>query len=160
MDSWTADHTELARDLTDRLRIRLLDPLDLLVGLDQGIVERAEEAVHDWTRTLLGTDATAARLTAIRLVSVLYPGDAVFDPPPRWWNTVFGRVVLEVAGHPGAEAVGYPVAAEMLGITRQGVHDLVKRGKLDRDAEGRVPVESVRERLRARRTQRQTEGSK
>jgi DNA-binding GntR family transcriptional regulator len=36
----------------------------------------------------------------------------------------------------------------MLGITRQGVHDLVNRGKLQRDPGGGVLVSSIRDRLR------------
>jgi len=35
----------------------------------------------------------------------------------------------------------------MLGLTREGVHDLVVRGKLDRHPDGGVNVDSVRVRL-------------
>jgi hypothetical protein len=38
----------------------------------------------------------------------------------------------------------------MLGITRQGVHDLVTRGKLARHPDGGVKPESVRARLNQR----------
>jgi hypothetical protein len=43
------------------------------------------------------------------------------------------------------------VAGAMLGVTRQGVHDLVSRGKLDRHPDGGVTTDSVRAR-RNRRT--------
>jgi hypothetical protein len=35
----------------------------------------------------------------------------------------------------------------MLGVTRQAVHDLIQRGKLDRHPDGGVRVSSVRSRL-------------
>jgi hypothetical protein len=38
----------------------------------------------------------------------------------------------------------------MLGITRQGVHDLLNRGKLTRHADGGVTVASIRARLAIR----------
>jgi len=38
------------------------------------------------------------------------------------------------------------VAGAMLGVTRQGVHDLVTRGKLARHPDGGVTVDSVRAR--------------
>jgi hypothetical protein len=58
-----------------------------------------------------------------------------------------GQVVLCRAGHPSAQAVSYSVAGAMFGMTRQGVHDLVTRGKLARHPDGGVTVDSVRARL-------------
>lgn len=55
--------------------------------------------------------------------------------------------MLRRAGHPSAQAVSYSVAGAMLGVTRQGVHDLVTRGKLARHPDGGVTVDSVRARL-------------
>jgi hypothetical protein len=95
---------------------------------------------------LLGDDDQAAASTAIRLVAALYPGDTPFDPPPEWWRTPLGQVVLRRVGHPSAQAVSYSVAGAMLGVTRQGVHDLVTRGKLARHPDGGVTVDSVRAR--------------
>ncbi|MEU4513870.1 hypothetical protein AB0G05_30590 [Nonomuraea wenchangensis] len=45
------------------------------------------------------------------------------------------------------KAVSYAVAGAMLGITRQGVHGLVTRGKLDRHESGGVATDSVRRRI-------------
>lgn len=100
-----------------------------------------------WAAELLGDDDQVAARTAIRIVAALYPGDTPFDPPAEWWRTPLGQVVLRRAGHPSAEAVSYSVAGAMLGMTRQGVHDLVTRGKLARHPDGGVTVESVRARL-------------
>jgi hypothetical protein len=55
--------------------------------------------------------------------------------------------VLWRVGHPGADAVSYATAGAMLGITRQGVHDLVQRGKLLRHPDGGVVPASVRARF-------------
>jgi hypothetical protein len=99
---------------------------------------------------LLGEDDQAAAYTAIRLVSALYPSDAPFDPPVGWWGTPFGRAVARRAGHPAASSVPVSVAAAMLGITRQGVHDLVRRRKLDRDPDGAIITRSIQARLSSR----------
>jgi hypothetical protein len=103
----------------------------------------------------LGDDDQAAAHTAIRIVSALYPSDTPFDPPAQWWRTPLGQVVLCRAGHPSAQAVSYSAAGAMLGMTRQGVHDLVTRGKLARHPDGGVTVDSVRARLNRTTTDQQ-----
>ncbi len=55
-------------------------------------------------------------------------------------------------GHPAAESVSYATAGAMLGISRQGVHDLVRRGRLPRHPDGGVPSAAIRDRLRASRS--------
>ncbi|GGS82148.1 hypothetical protein ACFFV7_44880 [Nonomuraea spiralis] len=107
---------------------------------------RVVERAGAWALALLGEDEVLARHTAIRLVITLYPGDEGFDPPPGWWQTPLGQVMVRRVGHPAAESVSYAVAGAMLGITRQGVHDLVTRGKLDRHEIGGVTTASVRRR--------------
>ncbi|MFC4113095.1 hypothetical protein [Nonomuraea zeae] len=154
MDARTHTHTALAEDLKRIVGSRLIDPLDILFGAGEELRERLDRQAAEWAGTLLGEDDQAAAYTAIRLVSALYPGDGPFDPPPAWWGTPFGRAVFRRAGHPAASAVPFSVAAAVLGITRQGVHDLTVRGKLQRDPGGGVTVESVRARL-GTRTQRE-----
>ncbi|MGW1678342.1 hypothetical protein [Saccharopolyspora sp. NPDC002376] len=44
-------------------------------------------------------------------------------------------------------SVSFSTAGAILGITRQGVHDLVSRGKLDRHPDGGVRTTSIRARL-------------
>lgn len=79
-----------------------------------------------------------------RVISSLYPGDAPLAPPAGWWRTPLGQVAVRRIGHPSARAVPYSVAGAMLGITRQGVHGLVTRHKLERHPERGITVESVR----------------
>jgi hypothetical protein len=149
--AWTPEHEALAQDLTRIVEARVLGPVDILFGLDAALAGRAERAVRGWVEVLLGEDDGEAAATAIRLVATLYPEDGPFDPPHAWWGTPLGRAVLVRAGHPAATAVSYSVAAAMLGITRQGVHDLVRRGKLTlQDDGGGVTVDSVRERIKVR----------
>lgn len=129
-----------------------VDPLDILLGdhVPQAAAELREQARREavtWAAGLLGPDRPRAVHTGARLISVLYPGDAAFDPPPEWWRTPLGRAIARRLGHPSAERVPYAVAGAMLGITRQGVHDLVRRGKLRRHPDGGVTTGSVRERL-------------
>lgn len=141
---------ELTAHLVRLIDVRLVDPLDVLLdGHDSvrpiraAIVGRAGIWAH---RLLHGTDVEVAALIA-RFVASLYPSDRGFNPPAEWWSTPLGRVVLWRVGHPGADAVSYATAGAMLGITRQGVHDLVQRGKLLRHPDGGVVPASVRARF-------------
>ncbi|MEW2354257.1 hypothetical protein [Spirillospora sp. NPDC029432] len=144
------DHIELVAELVRVLETRLLDPLEILLTSDEPlepIRARLRVEAEVWAVQLLGPDRERATLTAARLIGALFPGDAPFDPPASWWRTALGRAVARSAGHPAAAAVPYSTAGAMLGITRQGVHDLVKRGKLDKDPNGGVTTSSIRDRL-------------
>ncbi|MGI8779436.1 MAG: hypothetical protein ACR2L8_04585 [Solirubrobacteraceae bacterium] len=140
----------LARFIAAVMSSRLIDPLEILLEDDAAIGPlrlRVTERAHELARCVLEDDDRGA-LVAIRLVSALYPSDAPFDPPPAWWRSPLGQAVLMRVGHPAAEHVTYELAGAMLAITRQGIHDLVKRGKLARHPAGGVTVASVRARLR------------
>jgi hypothetical protein len=147
------ERAALAEYLRQLVGSRLLDALDILFDPDElsGPGERLRELLEvksrSWAAILSGEDDRAAAFLAIRLVTALYPGDEPFDPPAAWWSTPLGRAVARRAGHPAAVAVPVPVAAAMLGITRQGVHDLIRRRKLDRDQDGAVSTASIQARL-------------
>lgn len=145
----TRIHVELAADLAGLVTVRLLDPLEILLAEERPVSALRERVRIDsemWAAQLLGPDQQRAAATAARLLASLYPGDEPFDPPPSWWATPFGQVVLRRIGHPARERVSYAGAGAMLGITRQGVHDLLARGKLRAHPEGGVTTDSVRER--------------
>ncbi|MEU4687974.1 hypothetical protein [Actinoplanes sp. NPDC023714] len=140
----------LAEQLLRLVDVRLLDPLEILLedaeipgGLR--IVLRRRAAV--WAETIEKNDHAAAVHTIARIIATLYPDEHAFTPPPEWWRTPLGQAVLRTVGHPYAEAVSLATAGAMLGISRQGVHDLVRRGKLPRHPGGGVPVNAIRERL-------------
>ncbi|MDA0643221.1 hypothetical protein [Nonomuraea ferruginea] len=142
----------LEQDILRLVGSRLLDPLEILLGdgASGALEELRAKARHDaatWAADLLGPDRPRAVHTGARLIAVLYPGDAAFDPPLEWWRTPLGRAIARRVGHPSAARVPYAVAGAMLGITRQGVHDLVRRGKLQQHPDGGVATRSVRERL-------------
>jgi hypothetical protein len=144
---------DLVQQLTRLLDIRLLDPLDLLMEGDdavQALRSLVRLRARGWAETLRHGDDREALMMAGRLIATLYPGDRPFDPPPEWWATPFGQAVAVRSGHPWAEAVSYATAGAMLGISRQGVHDLVRRGKLPRHPDGGVPSLAIRDRLRLR----------
>jgi hypothetical protein len=141
---------ELVEQLVRLIDIRLLDPLEILLdGADSVDALRALVRVRAtaWAGSMLGADDRAAVGALMRIVSTLYPGDGPFEPPLDWWRSPLGRVIARRVGHPTAGSLSYPVAGAMLGITRQGVHDLVARGKLERHPEGGVTPASVRARL-------------
>ncbi|GGV07468.1 hypothetical protein GCM10010182_28160 [Actinomadura cremea] len=146
----TDDHVELVTELVRSLETRILDPLEILLTSAEPlgpVRARLRVEAEVWAAQLLGPDRERAVQTAARLIGVLFPGDGPFDPPAAWWRTALGRAVARTAGHPTATAVPYSTAGAMLGITRQGVHDLVKRGKLGRDPGGGVTTSSIRDRL-------------
>ncbi|GAA3139802.1 hypothetical protein [Nonomuraea roseoviolacea] len=154
--STSEEHVALARELAALVERRVVDPLEILFGGGPGdgdgdpvglVRERLRIESEVWAAQLLGPDQRTAVHAAARLIAALYPGDGPFDPPDAWWGTAFGRAVARRAGHPGRDAVPFATAGAMLGITRQGVHDLVKRGKLDRHPDGGVTTRSVQERL-------------
>ena len=144
--------TALIEQIVRLLDIRLLDPLEVLLEGDDA-VEALRRLVRvragQWATLLLDGDDTTAMRAAVRLIATLYPGDSAFDPPVEWWRTPLGGVVARRVGHPAAESVSYATAGAMLGITRQGVHDLVKRGRLPRHPDGGVPSAAVRDRLQS-----------
>ena len=142
--------SELTDDIVRLVEIRALDPLEILLdghetvrAMRDVVAGRAGIWAH---RMLNGTDAEAVG-AIMRLVTAVYPSDGAFDPPVDWWRSPLGRVLAWRVGHPTAESVSYAVAGAMLGITRQGVHDLVTRRKLVRHPDGGVTPASVRERL-------------
>jgi hypothetical protein len=148
--------TDLVEQIVRLLDVRLLDPLEVLLDGDDTV-----DALRDlvrlrarrWADTMEHGDDRSAVLTAARLIATLYPSDRAFDPPPDWWTSPLGQAVAVRAGHPWSESVSYAVAGAMLGITRQGVHDLVRRGRLPRHPDGGVPSEAIRDRLRARKNE-------
>ncbi len=146
----TEEHVELAAELLRLVERRIVDPLEILLGSDEQagpLRDRLRIETEVWAAQLVGRDHKLAVHTAARLIAALFPGDGPFDPPDEWWGTAFGRVVARLAGHPGRDSVTFSTAGAMLGITRQGVHDLVKRAKLDRHPDGGVTTTSVRARL-------------
>ncbi|WP_283136712.1 hypothetical protein [Rhizohabitans arisaemae] len=151
MDTGNPTWSDLTAQLLTLVESRLIDPLEILLESElETVRSRIAERAGRWASELLGDDDQTAGFTAIRLVGTLYPSDGPFDPPARWWQTPLGRTVARRVGHPAAEAVSYSVAGAMLGVTRQGVHDLVVRGKLARHETGGVTTSSIRDRIALR----------
>jgi len=137
----------LADQLATIIRTRLLDPVEILFGDAGDLPARADDLARELAATIEGDDERAAVYAIARLIGALYPSDGPFDPPADWWRTPLGRATARRMGHPAARSVSYSVAGAMLGVTKQGVHDLLRRGKLTKDADGGVTTESVRARL-------------
>ncbi|WP_022916432.1 helix-turn-helix domain-containing protein [Ruania albidiflava] len=143
------DRTGLADELCTLVDRRLVDPLEILLDSPELLTllrEHVAAQVGEWAHDLLGHDPAAAMSTASRLLAALFDGDD-FSPPTAWWQSAFGQIVARRIGYPGRSALSGVQAAAMLGISRQGVHDLVRRGKLGTDEDGRILTASVQERL-------------
>ncbi|WP_250027144.1 hypothetical protein [Paractinoplanes maris] len=145
----------LVEQIVRLLDVRLLDPLEVLLEGDDTVAALrtlVRRRARGWASTIRDGDDQAAVPAVARLIATLYPGDGPFDPPVSWWATPLGQAVAWRAGHPWFASISYATAGAMLGITRQGVHDLVRRGRLPRHPDGGVPSAAVRDRLRAARS--------
>ncbi|WP_016700393.1 hypothetical protein [Actinoalloteichus spitiensis] len=143
----------LRNQLVALVDARCVDPLEILLedaGTADALRHRVRERASAWARAMVTGDDAEATHAITRTIATLYPGDGPFDPPADWWRTPLGTITARRVGHPSAHALSYPVAGAMLGISRQGVHDLLNRGKLDRHPDGGVTASSVRDRLRAK----------
>ncbi|WP_430783810.1 hypothetical protein [Actinoplanes sp. G11-F43] len=141
---------DLAGQLLRMLDTRLLDPLEILIQDDRPVGAMRDllrVRATEWARVLEGADHTAAVHLIARLIAALHPDEHAFNPPADWWRSPFGQIVLRRVGHPYAASVSYATAGAMLGVTRQAVHDLVRRGRLPRHPDGGVPVAAIRDRL-------------
>jgi hypothetical protein len=142
---------ELREQLIQLVETRCVDPLEILLQ-DAETLRDLRTQIHQqagaWARQLLEADDDTAVGLIMRLVAALYPSDEGFDPPLAWWRTPMGQALARRVGHPTATRLPYPVAGAMLGISKQGVHDLVSRGKLARHPDGGVLPTAVRDRLR------------
>jgi hypothetical protein len=148
-----AGRTELLEQIARLLDVRLLDPLEVLLEGDDAVLalrRLVRIRAGQWADAMRDGDDTTAVLTGARLIATLYPGDRPFDPPVDWWRTPLGRTIACRVGHPSADSVSYATAGAMLGISRQAVHDLVRRGRLPRHPDGGVPSSAIRDRLRTR----------
>ncbi|WP_436527115.1 hypothetical protein [Actinoplanes sp. HUAS TT8] len=142
----------LAEQIVRLVDARLADPLEILLEGDRSVDEvrrRLHRRALDWAFVISYGPEPEAVGTIARLIATLYPDDHAFAPPPEWWQTPLGQVVARRVGHPFVTSVSLATAGAMLGISRQGVHDLVRRGKLPRHPDGGVLVSAVRERLLA-----------
>ncbi|HEV8175805.1 MAG TPA: hypothetical protein VGP91_19365 [Actinoplanes sp.] len=146
-----AGRSELLEQIAGLLDVRLLDPLEVLLEGDDAVLalrRLVRIRAGQWADAMRDGDDVTAVMTGARLIATLYPGDRAFDPPIDWWRTPLGQTIARRVGHPSADSVSYATAGAMLGISRQGVHDLVRRGRLPRHPDGGVPSSAIRDRLR------------
>jgi hypothetical protein len=146
-----AGRSELLEQIARLLDVRLLDPLEVLLDGDDAVMalrRLVRIRAGQWADAMRDGDDVTAVMTGARLIATLYPGDRAFDPPTDWWRTPLGQTIARRVGHPSADSVSYATAGAMLGISRQGVHDLVRRGRLPRHPDGGVPSSAIRDRLR------------
>ncbi|GLY04737.1 hypothetical protein [Actinoplanes sp. NBRC 101535] len=142
--------SDLGDHLLHLIEVRLLDPLEILLEDDEAVAGLRQRLTHEterWAESIEHGNAGSVR-TIVRLMATLYSGDQPFAPDVDWWRAPLGQAVVRTIGHPYTESVSLATAGAMLGISRQGVHDLVRRGRLPRHPDGGVPVAAIRDRLR------------
>lgn len=94
---------------------------------------------------LASDDPHLAADTALDIMCALWPPDA--SPPPMWWWTPLGVAVAAASGREVARSVTHAEAADILGVTKGTVSQLVHRGTLERHPDGGVKLGSVLERM-------------
>ena len=136
---------DIIGQLADDLHTRLALPLAGLCGLDLEplLRERIENAAARIAAEL--SDEATGEPVAADIVTALW-GQA--EIPASWWRTPLGLAgALALDGTRGAEGITQQRAADMLGVTRGTVAQLVARGTLDRHPDGGVLVSSVWRRM-------------
>lgn len=149
----------LGQELTDQIA-DLLGDRALLLGALMGDEETATRwASHARAQGahlagLLGTAGTADAHAVAELVRSLVSLEWGEESPPSvdWWRSPLGRAAAgSMSADPviAAERMSAIIAADMLGISRQRVMQLLKTGKLEPHPEGGVTRASVLARLAA-----------
>lgn len=116
-----------------------------------GTAELAHRCAVGLTVTLTGPDRDLRLSAARSIVRGLF---GTTRPPRGWWSTELGQAVYAAGGMPD-EPVPYVVAAEVLGVTRTRVSELVhgKREKWNQGGklvDGPLPFTVTPESLRLR----------
>lgn len=63
---------------------------------------------------------------------------------PDWWERDLGRIVAREVGSWTPAGAEHKVAAAALGVSRQAVGQMVRRGDLEQSEDGRITQESLR----------------
>ncbi len=136
--------TEVADQLADELHTRLVGPLLSLAGTDLRTIlaPRVDDAA-DRIALQLGDEAEQQRTAA----DVMFALWGTTNPDDDWWRTPLGRACARALAAGTGDVITQQRAADMLGITRGSIAQMVTRGTLARHADGGVLLSSVLERL-------------
>lgn len=134
----------VAEQLADELGQRLVEPLGALVGPTAiALIEpHMHPAVGRASARLLDPEQRGD--TATEILYALWGRAA---PDPAWWRTALGRLCAGALADRSSTALTQQTAAEMLGVTRGTVSQLVHRGTLERHPDGGVLSSAVLHRL-------------
>lgn len=132
----------IAQQLANELSNTLASPLSFL-GLDlvQFVDERITGRSQMLAAQILDEDRKLAGQTVQDVMIALWSTE---EPPPLWWSSPLGRACLESLD-PGMR-ITQQEAAELLGVTRGTIAQLVARGTIDGNGEG-VLLRDVLDRL-------------
>lgn len=128
-------------------RLGALAPLIGVAALDDSMIPaRAKGVVAE----LCDGDPNIAAEAMLTVMSLMWPDCAPEDiGHGDWWRTPLGVLCARTLGRLDDDqgAVTHQVAADMLGVVRGTVAQLVSRGTLDRSDDGRVSRAAVLRRL-------------
>lgn len=118
----TIEPTSAHRQLVDELQ-RAVEPLGVLVGelVQHEVAQALQSRCEDVLEALRGEGGKA---TAVAIMAVVWGSG---EPPALWWRTPLGRLIGPLL--PDAP-ITHQVAADILGVKRGTVGELVKRTAL------------------------------
>ncbi|MFD2024018.1 MULTISPECIES: hypothetical protein [Promicromonospora] len=136
----------VAGQIVQDLDAYVLWPLVPLLGIDAHdlMLDRAEARSRLLAAELTGADTRVRAQAVIDLMNALWGRG---DPPDPWWTTSLGRACAAALAPQVDGAVTHQQAADMLGITRGSIAQMVARGTLLRHQDGGVDKAAVLRRL-------------
>ncbi|WP_454859646.1 hypothetical protein [Promicromonospora soli] len=136
----------VAGQIVQDLDAYVLWPLVPLLGIDMHdlMLDRAEARSRLLAAELTGAEPRVRAQAVIDLMNSLW-GQG--DPPAHWWNTPLGRTCAGALASQVDVAITHQEAADMLGITRGSIAQMVARGTLLRHQDGGVEKAAVLRRL-------------
>lgn len=139
----------VAGQIVQDLDAYVLWPLVSLLGIDMHdlMLDRAEARSRFLAFELTGADTRARAQAVVDLMSALWGRG---DPPDSWWTTPLGRACAAALASQVDASVTHQQAADMLGITRGSIAQMVARGTLLRHQDGGVDKAAVLRRLAER----------
>lgn len=139
-----ATATAVATQIADLLTSALLDrvaPVGNILGeftFAHDLLPRVGPITDRLAVEIMSGDDALAAQVVISLMP-LFP-----DPiPPEWWATTLGRVCARSLSHGTSAAVSWGYAGNVLGVKRQTVQVMVRRGNLRGHADGGVDRASL-----------------
>lgn len=128
----------VARQISEGLRLRAAS-LARCAGAGAAAFDLIDwESIGLKLADILRTAGAEGNPQVEALMLTLWPNS---DPHDWWWRSALGKAVADAGWSP--HSISVPEAAQLLGVWRQGVDQLLRTGRMSRHSEGGVPKVSA-----------------